>query len=344
MIKLKSELKKNNSTTNLRYIDVIKGIGIILVVLGHTQRPEIVLKFIQSFHMPLFFIIAGFLYKRDKYISKFSMLIKTKFNSYIKPYIIIAIFCYIIYAIIICGIKIGFGSEEYINRLIRYLIGLIYSRGTWYWMPQCSPIWFLTAIFVSNIIFYFILENKTLLKQLILLTFLLIISFILSKINFIKLPWNIDSAFLGTVFMYLGYLMKRFELHKRLKWVGLIIFPLGIFAVLSNNINYVSMNSIIYGNFLFMLLGSMLLSVCIFIFTYYLLPECRLIEWFGKNTIPILGFNFLVIYFVKSIWNIIPIFNAIELTWYVEFIFNILLLIPIIYLWNKFYPKIIKSI
>lgn len=44
-------------------IDVMKGIGIFLVVLGHLMSPRS--PFIYSFHMPLFFILGGFLFKSD---------------------------------------------------------------------------------------------------------------------------------------------------------------------------------------------------------------------------------------------------------------------------------------
>lgn len=41
----------------LSWIDVAKGIGIVLVVLGHSMFPKHIL--ISGFHMPLFFILAG---------------------------------------------------------------------------------------------------------------------------------------------------------------------------------------------------------------------------------------------------------------------------------------------
>lgn len=47
--------------TRLDYIDVTRGIGIILVVLGHLNPGEGVERWIYSFHMPLFFVISGLL-------------------------------------------------------------------------------------------------------------------------------------------------------------------------------------------------------------------------------------------------------------------------------------------
>ena len=42
------------------WLDIAKGIAIILMVMGHTTIPRVAFDFIYSFHMPLFFIASGF--------------------------------------------------------------------------------------------------------------------------------------------------------------------------------------------------------------------------------------------------------------------------------------------
>ena len=50
------------------FLDASKGIGILLVILGHILTDKnILLKFIYAFHMPLFFIIAGYVFRIGKY-------------------------------------------------------------------------------------------------------------------------------------------------------------------------------------------------------------------------------------------------------------------------------------
>ena len=53
----------------LDYIDTAKGIGIILVVIyHHLLGADYINNWISSFHMPLFFMITGYLYAfRDDY-------------------------------------------------------------------------------------------------------------------------------------------------------------------------------------------------------------------------------------------------------------------------------------
>lgn len=55
----------------LEYIDILKGIGIILVVLGHVTLNSDLYHFIYAFHMPLFFIVSGmFLHDKQGFIRK----------------------------------------------------------------------------------------------------------------------------------------------------------------------------------------------------------------------------------------------------------------------------------
>lgn len=50
----------------IEYIDLAKGVGIILVVIGHSIS-GIGYKFIYSFHMPLFFFLSGMCFSIEKY-------------------------------------------------------------------------------------------------------------------------------------------------------------------------------------------------------------------------------------------------------------------------------------
>ena len=76
------------NTKRLDWIDIAKGIGIILVVLGHTLVPQVretgfagfLWIFIYNFHMPLFFFYRGICLKKDFFTTR------TKENSYSENY------------------------------------------------------------------------------------------------------------------------------------------------------------------------------------------------------------------------------------------------------------------
>ena len=90
---------------HLEYIDMVKGIGIALVVIGHsTYVSEPVLTWLTSFHMPLFFVVSGilFAYKKSE-AEPFGAYVRKRFCGMILPYfwfslIYLAVDCYYLYA------------------------------------------------------------------------------------------------------------------------------------------------------------------------------------------------------------------------------------------------------
>lgn len=119
------------------HIDVIKGIGIILVVFGHNwivlkEKGEL-FQAIYSFHMPLFFFIAGiFLHPKINFFD----LIKNKANAILKPYASVCLVVGLVYLLTATPLS------------IQGWLGILYAEGqtlVWPWM------WFLPSLFVSSI-------------------------------------------------------------------------------------------------------------------------------------------------------------------------------------------------
>lgn len=51
----------------IEWIDIAKAVAIVLVGIGHYSCPKILMAFIYSFHMPLFFILSGITFNTSKY-------------------------------------------------------------------------------------------------------------------------------------------------------------------------------------------------------------------------------------------------------------------------------------
>ena len=80
------------------YIDVVKGIAIILVVYGHCIEyyskeyiydnffySDIVHKIIYSFHMPLFMVISGYLFSGTIERYSFPCVLQSRFTKLLLP-------------------------------------------------------------------------------------------------------------------------------------------------------------------------------------------------------------------------------------------------------------------
>lgn len=71
------QIKRDNT------FDIIKGIGILLVIIGHLAHGYgVLIPIIYTFHMPLFFIVSGYFYKEKGVIE----LLKRDFRLLIVPY------------------------------------------------------------------------------------------------------------------------------------------------------------------------------------------------------------------------------------------------------------------
>ncbi len=68
------------------YIDIAKGLGILVIVLGHNDlagyHPDLH-KFIYAFHIPLFFFLSGMFFRPER---SFRETLTRRFNTLMKPY------------------------------------------------------------------------------------------------------------------------------------------------------------------------------------------------------------------------------------------------------------------
>lgn len=184
------------SNVRLQCIDVLKGIGIILMVIGHMHYSCIPEKFIFGFHMPLFFIISGYLYSPPNNNTLLSF-IKRKAASLLKPYLIIGILYFCIYALF------KLVTVKSITPALVKLEGVFFS--TTENMPIESALWFLPALFWVNLM-YVIIDININYKNLkyLILTLITVIGCVWTK--FIHyLPWGINSAMSVLGFFAIGY-------------------------------------------------------------------------------------------------------------------------------------------
>lgn len=60
--------------------DIVKGIAIILMVIGHSGCPYYLKNYIYLFHMPIFYFVSGYFFN-EKYLN----IIKRKLNQLYRP-------------------------------------------------------------------------------------------------------------------------------------------------------------------------------------------------------------------------------------------------------------------
>ena len=137
--------------------DILKGIGIILMIVAHTYGPDSVIwDFIYAFHMPLFFIVTGFFYKQKPTLQ----LIKSNYNQLLLPYIALCIIVSILSQIrqshdILIDIDItlnGMGPGW-------FLLAMFWARLELQIILKLFPDRYLTISLLISIIICFIADN-----------------------------------------------------------------------------------------------------------------------------------------------------------------------------------------
>jgi len=134
------------TSKRITYIDMAKGIGILLVVFGHSSFPTPeVNQWISSFHMPLFFLLSGILLAHtNAHEKEMSTLIKKKARSILIPYFSFSILSILFTAILDIA---SFGA---------YLPNALMQTIVFYGI---SVLWFLPALFFGEVIFLFVRKH-----------------------------------------------------------------------------------------------------------------------------------------------------------------------------------------
>lgn len=204
-------------------LDIVKGIGIIAVIIGHIFPYGV--KFIFSFHMPLFFVIAGFLYKR----SPIRVSIRKDYKRLIIPYLItgLGVYCLDLAASLIWH-----------HDPTHWLIGTLWGNGSgghtsalFADIPYIGAIWFLLALFICKQTFL-LLESR--IGNLIKLGLLsLTISIIASLIDslWINLPFAILPGLSSIIFYYAGYAIKKLGGVNQVNlWAAILLIGIWVAA------------------------------------------------------------------------------------------------------------------
>lgn len=187
----------NLNHNRIESIDIAKGIGILLMVMGHTGFGDVYDKLINTFHMPLFFFVSGYFYRPNKTRSFKEYLIH-QINVLIVPYVAFAFFYEILHYI--------FTGEISIQYFAKSLLSSNHNR-----IDVAGALWFLLALFSSKII-YCLLEHriKGVLNLTIVVTVISLAALTLRKFD-IKLPLCIDTALSMLIVIHSGYLLYAYR-------------------------------------------------------------------------------------------------------------------------------------
>lgn len=227
----------------LGYIDFMKGVCIMLIVMHHTDAnfydyiaPNLN-NTLQSFRIPMYYFLSGLFFKT---YDGFNGFLRRKVNNLIVPFIFFHVGGFLVSA---------------------FTFHFIHPGSTFQWMEILAPLvhnkwsytvalWFLLSLFEVNILYYTIKRCvKPTLLQAAIIALLSIVPLIMTRHSF-TLPLMLDTALVGIAYFAIGAEVRAhrmLEPHKQDVWGAVIFLP--VFFLIYQCAGYIDIRERVLPNY-----------------------------------------------------------------------------------------------
>lgn len=227
-------------------ISICKGIAIILMVMGHAEPPTLISNFIYIFHMPLFFITAGYFFSR-KYLDDPWTFCAKRFRGLYIPFLKWSLFFLLLHNL---WFHIGLLNETYgnwtggvthpysANEFFRRLAMIVTSMSG-YDEFMAGAFWFFRGLLVASILFlvlYRLIDRNTRLSPVVGVVAVCLIAVGFNAYRFgvgFKIPVIPNGGLRevwGMFFFGIGVLYRYYEERIGNRW-WLTLLCLGVMCV-----------------------------------------------------------------------------------------------------------------
>ena len=263
----------------IRWIDIAKGFGIILVTLGHTRLSGTALDpWITSYHMPLFFLISGLCFNETRYKS-YGEYVLRKMRALLYPYIMLSLFTMAIFEIL-CFDRSGTYSASvlFANMLKGDTIG---------------PFWFISVLLWVEIGYGFVVRViNSWWGRLVFCVVCYIVGLSLTSTK--THEFFVDTVFVSMLYYGIGVAARRFR-EKTARPMSLlagsfVLFVIHILILATIFPHYVSYVNCKFGNPFLAVVVACVASLAVFGLSKAV-DACRMpyvadcLAWIGKNSI-----------------------------------------------------------
>lgn len=365
------EIASNHQTKRLPWLDMAKAYGMFLVYYGHFVEKIADLqgfsadtvaykqyKGIYAFHMPLFFIISGFVYKYKK----------QSLPSFLYQKVLTRLVPVLFFNLVAIGIYVADNFARGNNGITeRYSVtSIVTDLLTGYPFGNFLT-WFLICLFtvelLNHLVYPVVKDNLWKRSVLAIATLLIGYYFSINPHISASLPirglrtWFFHEALVGFSFYQLGFILKQVDIiswftNSSYKYIGLgltLILTMATFNLnqgpFSDPRGMVGLGITDYGNLFWFVITAMTGSLFVILLALSL-PNIKGMKFIGKNTLILLGMNFFFMDFTKPVIEKIGISvfdNGLTVTLFclALTIGSFLVTTPLIQLLNKFLPQCI---
>ena len=266
-------------------LDILKGIGILLVVFAHICRGDVT-RYIYLFHMPLFFFLSG---AALNYSKEISFNFGKRFKQVIMPYLTFSILCFLYWVLIEIRLRpvhdgdlftglvstLDFRWQQFINIFVAFSFDNAFLYNI--------VLWFLPCLFVAMILYVAI---RKYMRSYAYVGIAIVAAFglFLEKIH---LPACTEIAFVTIPFIYFGEsFYKKAQISSPI--MGGVFLLLSISLIMFFN-PHVDMRTHSYGSWWLFYAVAILLIFSLCTFSRYLVGrDWGILEWLGRNSLAIM--------------------------------------------------------
>lgn len=231
-------------------IAICRAIAIILMVMGHAASPDTLQAFLYEFHMPVFFITAGYFFSR-KYLNDEATFVKKRIRGLYLPFVKWSVFFLIIHNWMF---DLGVMNEKYGN-----VTGGVTHPYSWHQMQQnlwniitamggydeflIGAFWFFRGLLVASLLYLVLfklfdnlahkvnkLQAPLAIPIAICVVMLLLCGWKTAEgLNVINIVQGGYRDMMGCFFFGTGYIFRRLENKYTVTWYHTIFFALVVY-------------------------------------------------------------------------------------------------------------------
>lgn len=285
----------------LDWVDIAKGIAIILMVLGHEVGNRSIYALIFSFHMPLFFILSGYTSGVVLTWQKFQRKLKVTF---IKVWLLAVVMVFLL------SIEYWiFNPHETVGQFLNSsLLGIFWgSNNSARGIGNVGVMWFMFVFFWAKILYDFFQVIFPVKYNGIFFGILAYLMSLVSQNQIYWFPQALDVVPIAALFMWCGHFLKLFSdryLNQNDHFEQVMVGAAFVYwiALVQNNV-YIELSMRHYPYFIFSFIEAVAGTI---VFDY--LSKCfslnkvlGSLKYVGRHTLAILCIHHLDLYWV--VWG-----------------------------------------
>jgi acyltransferase len=228
---------------------------------------------------------------------------------------------------------------SYIDQLYGFVFGISRTLDA-----TNSALWFLTCLFCTTILFYWLSKLQKTGFLWSTLAFLGLIGPVIYNYIEWRLPWNVELSFVSVVFYGIGYFALKtviLEIPKNIVDRLLILVTLFIILIISAKINgQVNMAGMQFRCLLFFYIGAFS-GISAIILLAKMIPNNACFEWLSRNTIVIFSTHIIIFCVFKGLSKIYLDIDPYADNWDIGLFYTIGALVisyPISLIIDRYFP------